>query len=227
MLAVEFRLTPGHKDDLAVVCEVGNTMLDAIADRLDADRFTIRRSTIERTIRQIAGSEKGEVLSRILFGIAGTFRRSQSTPEEAIKGLTRALGESVTADKRFENWDKVLPAIQRLLSTRSLALAAKALDISYDFERVYLAGRLLTSIRPVFDDEREEVVGSSVVQTLRLEYVAPDGRRSNLSVALDLEDIRRLKDECERAVKKAEVARQRIQKDCNMDAIIPGEESSE
>jgi hypothetical protein len=227
MQAVQFRLTAGHKDDLAVVCEVGVDGLNKIADRLDSDGFTIRRSQIDRAIRDVVGDDNGAIVSRILFGIAGTFRRSLSTPDDAIGGLTHALGDSLTTDSRFKHWNDVLPAVRRLLATRSLSLAAKALDVSYDFERVYIAGRLLTSIRPIFDDQREEVVGSSIVQTLRLEYVAPDGRRSNLSVALDMEDIQRLQEECARAIKKAEVARERIQRDCNMDAIIPGEENSE
>jgi hypothetical protein len=106
--------------------------------------------------------------------------------------VAQSLGDAAKSDPRFRDWDECRAAIKRLLETRSLTLAAKALDISYDFERVYLAGRLLTSMRPVFDDQREDIRGSTIVQTLRLEYLAPNGDQSSISVAMD---IKRLKEE--------------------------------
>ena len=104
-------------------------------------------------------------------------------------------------------------------------LAAKAIDISYDFERVYITGRLLTSVRPVFDDPREEIIGWTVVQTLRLEFVAANGDQSSISIAMDADDIRQLKKECDVALVKAEKARAEMESKLRVDAIITGRRS--
>jgi hypothetical protein len=44
---------------------------------------------------------------------------------------------------------------------------------------------------------------------------------------MDMDDIRELRDECDRAVNKAERARIRIADACGFEAIIPGEETNE
>jgi hypothetical protein len=226
MLAPQIRLNVSHKSDFAAVCELGAETLAKIADRVEAG-FTIRRSQIELTIQEVIEPEQSAILGRVLFGIASTFRRFSLTPDDALERITKSLGEVLQEDARFAKWAECRPALKRLLDTRSIFLAAKALDISYDFERLYLAGRLLTSVRPVFDPPREEIVGATIVQTLRLEFVAPNGDQSSISVAMDKEDIRKLKDECERAIDKADRAQVRFEKDCQFEAIIPGEETNE
>lgn len=224
MLAPRFRLTPANREDLALTCVIGESALARVSNKIETEKFTIRRSRIEQAIQEEIGSENGIILGRVLFGIAGTFRRSAVSADDALEGISQSINGSAEHDERFKNWNEIRAAIKRLLETRSIKLAAKALDISYDFERVFLTGRLLTSIRPVFDDQREDIVGSTIVQTLRLEYVGSNGDQSTVSISMDIDDIGKLKEECERAILKANSAQKKIEQDCAIDAIIPGEE---
>jgi hypothetical protein len=225
MLAPRFRLTASQRRDLAEVCEIGASRIDQIARRISSEVLTLRRSKIEGIIAEEVGSERGEILARLVFSIAGSFRRNRSTPGEFLDRLDMTLtADSSREDERLASWAQCRVALQHLLETESVQIAAKAIDISYDFERVYLAGRLLTSIRPVFDERREELVGSTIVQTLRVEFLAPNGEQSTISIAMDADDIRQLQGECERALTKAEKARSKISKDCQIEVIIPGEE---
>ena len=98
-------------------------------------------------------------------------------------------------------------------TTQSVSLAAKALDISYDFEIVFLTGRwLCTSVRPVFDDDREGIVAPAIVQTLRLEFLASNGIRSNISIAMDADDIKQLRRESrDPAYKKGRIAKAKME----------------
>ncbi len=223
MLAPQIRLNASHKADLATVCGLGAAELERVADEIERG-FTIRRNKIEQTIQGIIGQENGATLTRVLFGIASSFRRFFLSPEDAMTRVTQLLENERRDNPQFAQWDECRVCLKRLLEAPSVFLAAKAADISYDFERVYIAGRLLTSVRPVFDDERRDIHGASIVQTLRLEFVAPNGDQSSISVAMDMDDIRRLKEECERATNKAQRAQARFEKDCGFDAIIPGEE---
>jgi hypothetical protein len=224
MLAPNFRLSPSQRHDIAVACEIGASRLGMIASKIDALGLTIRRSRIEKILHDNLGQETGTALGHLLFGIAGTFRRTPTSAKDFLDGISAAIEAASEEEPSFKKWGDCRPALERLLTTQSISLAAKVLDISYDFERVYLAGRLLTSIRPVFDDPRERILGSTIVQTLRIEFIAPNGDQSSISIAVDSDDIRQLITECERALNKAETAKAEIEKKCGYEAIIPGEE---
>ncbi len=227
MATLQIRLSASQRDDLAAVCALGSVELDKVVSRLESDNFTIRRSQIGESIKAVVGSDNGVILSRFLFGLAGNFRHTFFSPDVALDKIARSLGETVRTDERFTNWVECRASLRRILETRSVSLSAKALDVSYDFERVYLAGRLLTSIRPIFNEERDEIKGSTIVQTLRLEFISPDGIQSSISIAMDSVDIERLKEECDRAARKATIAKARIEKSCGFEAIIPGDETDE
>ena len=61
------------------------------------------------------------------------------------------------------------------------------------------------------------------VQTLRLEYASQQGDHTNLSIALDLDDVRQLSETCDRALRKAQASVDLIQGKCAIEAIIIGE----
>lgn len=226
MLSPQIRLNASRKTDLARVCELGAKKLDQVASKIESG-FTIRRSQIEETIQEIIGQDDGKILTSVLFGVAGSFRRFSVSADDALERITQILASDLKDNPKFAEWEECRACLKRMMETQSVSLAAKALDISYDFERVYISGRLLTSIRPIFDESRQDIRGATIVQTLRLESASPDGDQVSISVAMDMSDIRRLQEECERAIKKAEIAQARFEKDCGFDAIIPGEEDDD
>jgi hypothetical protein len=226
MVTWHFRLTVNQKADIAVACRIGKERLAKLSSLIENRPLTIKKSQITRLIRDEIGPTEGETLAALLFGIASTFRRNASSPKEVLDGITVAIASSEEADPRFDAWPECKPVLLKILISPSVSLAAKAEDISYDFERIYMAGRVLTSIRPVFDEPRNVIIGATIVQTLRLEYTSTDGRMSSISVSLDMDDIKELGAECQRAINKANAARLRIQKDCRIEALLPGEEET-
>lgn len=224
MLAHIFRLSAGQRHDIAVACEIGAARLLEIAAKIGSQSLTIRRSKIENVLLAELGEEGGTALANLLFGIAGTFRRTPTSAGEFLSRISSAVEAAAAEEPRLRKWGECRPAVEKLLTTPSISLAAKALDISYDFERVYITGRLLTSIRPVFDEERRNIRGSTIVQTLRLEYAGQNGEQNSISIALDADDIKQLLTECERALSKATIAQEDIESKCGFEAIIPGEE---
>lgn len=179
---------------------------------------------IEKILHGELGDDNGRALANLLFGIAGTFRRTPTSAGEFLDRISNAVNDASEEEPRLRNWAECRPALERLLTTQSIALAAKALDISYDFERVYITGRLLTSIRPVFDEKRDKILGSTIVQTLRVEYISQGGDQTSISIAVDADDIRQLMVECERALNKARVAKNEFESKWGFEAIVPGEE---
>jgi hypothetical protein len=215
-------LTASQRDDLAATCAVGPEALGRVASKIQNEGQTIRRHDIDDIIKREVGAEAGETVSRFLFGIAGPLRRDVATANDMLNGISRAIDRSFKGDRRFANWPDCVPALLRLLTLPSITLAAKALDISYDFERVYASARFLTSVRPVYNDARDDIVGATIVQTLRLDYVSANGDENSISIAIDLEDIKRLQRACEEALSKADVAKAKFEGKYGLQIIVPG-----
>jgi len=85
---------------------------------------------------------------------------------------------------------------------------------------------VLTSLRPVYDPNRTNIVGVTVVQTLRLEFISSDGRPSNLSFALDIDDLTELRDACEDGLTKLRLAKETAKNKWSLEAIVVGDDKA-
>ncbi len=116
-----------------------------------------------------------------------------------------------------------------LLLEKSVRTVSKALDLAYEYANLFQDARIVTDIRPIFndvDDEQMEIEAAVVAFTLRLHYDDRQGNHS-LSVALDETDVRTLKYQCERALHKAQLAQGRMRDILGVPTIISGETHDE
>jgi|ERR1700730_1004512 len=216
------RLSKAQSDDIATLCSFGSTTVERFADTIERLPLTIRREKIQEAIASQFGKEKAEPLGRVLFGLATLHRRNFASVSTLLDSVSIP---PEWGDAQRAKWQECRPALERLLSAASVILAAKATDLSFDVERFCVGARILTDIRPVFDLQREKIVGSTLRQTLRLEFMSLDGKVTSMSIGLDADDISRLKKECEEAIHKSTVTRDMLQKSGLTEIIIPGEES--
>jgi hypothetical protein len=218
------RLSQPQADDLAVICSIGASSLIRVLGKVEDAPITIRASKLRETIltAQIGG-DKADVLGRVLLGLATLMRRGPSNASEVLAMVSGSLALRWNPDQ-MKQWQDCRPVFERLLSSRSVTLATKATDLSYDVERFCIGSRIITDIRPVFDDEREAIVGSTIRQTLRLEFMSMDGSANSISVGLDKDDISRLKDACEEALRKATRAQETMRKAGLSETVVAGED---
>jgi hypothetical protein len=219
------QLTGSQKDNLLAICELGAAPLRRIVDALATTKLLIRLEDIRALIVAEAGEQHGEHLATFLFGVAVAHRRDASSPDATLENVSDLVSQLTVSDPSLARWPECRPILTELLHSKSIRAATKALDVSYDFERLYLDGRFLTSIRPIFNAERDDIVGAAVVQTLRLEYMSAEGDRSTLSIAVDKADIQQLLDSCTRAIKKADLTVGKASEVWNLPTLLPGERS--
>jgi hypothetical protein len=94
--------------------------------------------------------------------------------------------------------------LARLLGIKaSLRITSKALDVLTDADRIFYSAKILTDIRPVFDDEGKEIEAAVIIHNLRIHFGQDDDHR-DFFVALDTNDIKELRAVLDRANKKAE-----------------------
>jgi hypothetical protein len=223
-MAAPIRILQSQANDLAVACKVGAVKLRAVAAAIEAADLTIKREKLRRIVSTIVDGEDTAALCRIIFGLSGIDSRNDFATSDTIEGVSETL-KSFGEDDRFSDWPAVGPALGAILSCRSVHFTAKAVDVSYDFERILSDSRILTSIRPIYTAKRDEIVSGTLVQTLRLDYVNSAGRSDSISIAVDLSDIIQLKEICGQAEEKARVARQRLEKDWGIEVLMAGEDA--
>ncbi|MGA8029350.1 MAG: hypothetical protein WB992_19590 [Bryobacteraceae bacterium] len=101
-----------------------------------------------------------------------------------------------------EKQSGVAATLKALLSIESLRLASKALGLKTDHERLFCGVKIITDIRPVFSNVQRKPTRVMIGHTLKLEY-HENGVHKELYIALEPDDIPKLKTVLERAEAKA------------------------
>ncbi len=112
--------------------------------------------------------------------------------------------------------------LTKLLSIPSIRLISKATSVVFDCDNILKHARVLTDIRPIFGyDDTDSILGSVIVQTLKLEYVKDDEEKE-FYVSLDNQDVDNLITMLQRAKHKADQSRDLL-KEANV-TYIPMEQ---
>jgi hypothetical protein len=169
-------------------------------------------------IKEQVGNDDADILLSQLFSLSMLVRASESTSIEVMKAIRAALD----APQQQEELDAVAPALQSLIDSTPIRLVTKAMELSYDYTNLLRKARILTDIRPLFDEQGDAVEAAVVTHTLRLGYSSECGNHE-LSVALDLQDVKKLRDQCDRAIKKASSIRDEFVRSTSKPCLISGE----
>jgi hypothetical protein len=210
---------------ISAICHLGKDGLLKLIEKLDVSEAVISPAKLRAIIAEDTDEETARNIQRFLIGVATTVRRGFATAPDLLDNIFRSSVSDRDESSLLAQWLECRPSIERLLTSKSIVLSAKAADLASDFERFCVASRILTDIRPVLDTEHEVVVGATITHTLRLEYLSHDRTRGNISIALDMGDIERLKTACEEAVKKTNAVQVLIKENCaHIEIVLPGEE---
>ena len=116
----------------------------------------------------------------------------------------RAVGSEELSLSESE-YPKFKDRLEKVLAIKPLSYASKATGLRYDFERTFCKAKILTDVRPVFEDPGEAPVGAVITHTLKLGYHEglELGEHKEIYIALDSEDISALQKVLTRAENKA------------------------
>ncbi|MGR3792355.1 hypothetical protein [Vannielia sp. SX4] len=189
---------------------------------------SIRVSSLLKEILRITGEDEvSRALCSQLVSLA-TFRRTEKVSEaEVIDGLIEGIAHAELPEAVHEWFVSCRDDLIQLLQCPSIKLPAKALQLSTDYEKVFESGNVVTDVRPVFDDDREAMMGAIIGQVLRIHYLTDgsQGRPQEISLALDLDDIEKLIAELEKSRTKAESAKQQLSSISGSEIFVVGEET--
>lgn len=130
---------------------------------------------------------------------------------EVIFSMSRSIGMLKVDKKTFV--DEVISSISddgnlkndiredliRIFDS-SLALSSKAIDLLLEGERALSTTRIITDLRPIFNEEKEAKINAGVIlHTLKISYKDSKSSDNEFYVQLDSGDLQTLKDQISRA----------------------------
>ena len=209
------KLPEAYGDALRSLADLEPAQVDALAIALKDAEPTLRPWDFAQQIAKRVNDDGRftEEIVRLLTGLHITKVRRNLSADQLIEDVRRALNAAEDDKSRqiLDQWHGVAERLQRLLGVdQALSISAKALDVLFQNEHTLCTQRVITDLRPVFSAQPGDGVDAAViVHTLKLTYHQDDGQTlKDIYVAMDGQDLKRLRETLERAEAKAASLRQ-------------------
>ena len=209
------RTSPENAQELKILLQVGVGPVRQFLHKVQESPVTLLQAEQLESLAQDALAERSErertILLRQLLSLARLRRHRQLSAEQLIQAVTNGLADVQSWDEDdLRLWQEdFAPILRDILEYPGVVRVAKALDLAYEYANLMQDARIMTDVRPVFDAQANDFEGTVISQTLRIHYDNSEGNHS-ISIALDDKDIRELKQQCERALSKARVAKENL-----------------
>jgi len=206
-MPVQIRLHSHQLADLAAIARLSPDRLIAVARALE-NKHPLRFSELHRLVTGALGGDESSAhhLLRPVLALNSAMRQRNLSIEKVFEGLEESFAteEDWNTELRAK-WNDVKGPLQVLFAAAAVTLVSKATDLAFDYANLFQGARIITDIRPVYDKDATKIDAAVISYTLRLHYDNRAGDHS-LSVALDESDVRLLREQCDRALRKARLA---------------------
>jgi hypothetical protein len=124
--------------------------------------------------------------------------------------VAKTVADSAAAQKKVDFPPPLISALQSRLARTlvfdsSLGVTSKALDVMREHERTFCNARIISDVRPIFANTTKKAAAAVIVHNLRIGYHESASKaHKEFYVALDAQDIQKLKEVIARAEEKTE-----------------------
>ncbi len=173
--------------------------------------------TLDRALQHARPDDRAVFFDTInhLARLIRTAERLNLNPTDIIKEV---VSQSISPSEEHASLAVTLQArLRELLTVETISLHVKAWQLLYEEERYITSLRIVTDLRPLFDDSGSEQLGAVVVNHLHVAY-NEDRRRHNVFFALDENDIEQLMVIAARAKTKIAALQKKVEAMSSTDA---------
>lgn len=199
---------------LRTIAELDSNTFDSVLSIIAAEPPTLNIHQFIKRISPKLDEAKKETIFEILAVIIPLFAVKENK-SVSIHQLADDIGGAATGlgEEKFpiEKVEILKSRLQLLLGLdKPLAVIAKANEVMTEHEKTFCGARVLSDIRSVFAEAPDKVSGAMVVHMLEIGYHQL-GKHQEFFVAMDNDDLKKLKGVIERAEKKTLALRSLIE----------------
>jgi hypothetical protein len=213
-MAMPLRVPREHEGGFAKIRDLDDESAQELLAALQKLPATINPDSLISAVAAamadtIAASDVEEMVPALLFLYSARDATGASASDIA-EGIARGMERVVSRELRSspEYREPFQARLVELLSADSPSVIARAGNLSMENEHTLRYTRVITDIRPVFEQEDPKATprAAAIIHTLKISYSA-DNQTKNFFVMLDDNDISELLEQLERANSKAESLR--------------------
>lgn len=224
----KLNLSKQHAADLERICAIGVGELANAAGSLTLHTTHLLRAADLAKLfsNENITKEDAEALATQVVALKRLAVRYSLTSHETLVALTNSLKASAHTERLHESWPARMPILEGMLEDPKILILAKATELYFDHCASLEDVRILTDLRPVFNETRSSVVGAVIFSTLKLDFKVSEGSKS-VEIVLDLEDLEKLEQQAVGAKTKTQALRKFMREVVGLDHAVFAEEDSE
>ena len=204
---VRFSVPEAELPNLKLLASTPVEILQLLEGALGEEKPTLGPEALSSSLAQRTGLEISVVgpLVSLLFRLALVQRSLELTASAFLEALTTTLtdmGDDKWSAADSQRWAERREQIERVLASQgALAAGAKAAELLLEQQLLFVTSRVVTDVRPVFDEGAERLLGFATFHNLAIGCYE-DGKHRTIRIAMDSDDIARLRDQLGRAQRK-------------------------
>lgn len=197
--------------------EMGPEKIKILATEVAGYDLTLDTTELARklgTAMDIPSAKLERVLHTVLIPLNSLRAAFRNSPKEFLELLGELIARQNTEwhSENGEKWAQLTEEIEPLLTPDGFfAQLGKTFQLLASRPTVARNLRILTELRPVFDDELSLTKAMVVTSTLVVEYEQDDESRS-LHLTIDQSDLRLIQEQLDRAEKKVRLLEEQAKK---------------
>jgi hypothetical protein len=197
------KIPPDQLQALRTLIGISDDQMDALLRILSEVPLSLDlEGFVNEVAPKLAFVSQSEKVIQALVALNVTRAHSEPPVSDLVNDVLDALEEG-KAGSLGDRRASAQKRLTQLLTITRLAITTKAIHLQIDHERLLASVRILTEARPVFGTNVNAPPDAVLItHTLKLSYYQ-DGKPIDFYVALDSDDILKLKEALERAQTKA------------------------
>jgi hypothetical protein len=206
-------LPEGGYESLGILAELGREGIGRLIGELAKQQLTLDFEAIADHLAEslsLPGPDVDRLFSTILIPL-NQARGAEQSAADFIRELNDVVERQASAEwkaKFGEKWHDIVPVLEPLFDgDRFLWLAARAIQLLYNRPALLLDFRILTELRPVYDESVTRLRAMILSNTLVITY-QHDDQEGTLHLSIDTEDLGAIGEQLERVQKKTRLVRQ-------------------
>lgn len=203
---------PGIKKLLTLDDETANNLLSILKETSPKLLVSDVAKGVTSKLTKISPKDVSELI-KILVALHQVRSSVSMSSVDFAEELCQAieLGDDEDLKVLIRNRERTKDRLENFLVLKNLGVISKAHDILGEHQHTFSDARIITDIRSVFDDPKENPAAAAIVHVLKIHYV--EGvEHKDFYVALDTRDIRKLRNILDRADQKAKSLKSMLEK---------------
>lgn len=206
----KLRVPENQKIGLRFLFELDERLQNVLFDSIGKVEINFSSNELIEKICHEKGIKRGQVSKIIgaLFGILSARTLSRVDATTFVEDMVMAFEE--IDDEKLQLNDNLKAHLVKFLEDEGSAfhLKFKSTFLSRQRENILRECNVYTDIRPIFNDDGAKMLGSMILHNLKIAYVDRNSRFAEIYLALDDEDLAKLKaniiraEEKEKSIKK-------------------------